>query len=646
MKKRNYFALILCLVVCLSVVTGCNLITRNDKAYFEAIVCTIDYADGTKDEITKRELLTAYNSYGYNYEQNYGQTRQEAIKTTLDTVVNQHLTIKAVRDHYQDNLFNGRETTYLWDSTYNSIYSNLKSYYEDVTGEHSSSSSDATDTKYGYSPYEKQVYLDEVEVTNKFPKPKIDAGGKVEKDENGKVVYETDGEGNIVYETKTEIKLILKTYQTASTIRDGNDPQYAERTVPTANGEVLNLESKTGESQEYFYQCISKLFTGKDKESNAWKSAFNKYLADVKENYTYINFKNDKECFLFEVNRVYEIVRDNYLVEKYSVIYNAQQQNDSNLATVTVGDVLDYYASKVRADYETYRNDRPGFDSQILTNVSDMDYIYSGQDETNFFYVGYVKMEFDEAQQAAYDAAQKLTGSRKDAALKKVYDGMYATKRDDKGEKSDEKVFAGDLKAAIEKELAKYSYLDKTAADAAGMSEEERQNHNAQIATRKAAAFRDFMFAYSDDEATKNAEYATVLGVNSKGEAVLPSAFSQSEDAAEKIEALYNGGNAEIGDLSALVKGSDGMYLFFFAGDVNNVFAVGDDFSVATKDENIKVLAATKLNIFSNKTYLDKLYEELKADKFTVFQNMNIQNLRANLATKIVAVENNYKDLY
>ena len=196
MKKTKILALLLCLVVCLSVVTGCNLITRNDKAYFEAVVATISYADGTKEDIKKRELLMGYNSYGYNYEQNYGQTRKEAIKTTLDSIIDQHLTIKAVKDYYaekKEDLFNGRETTYLWDTTFDAIYGNLQSYYEEVTGEKApSADSSSSESGSAYTPYEKQVYLEEVQVENKFPKVKYDENGKIQRDEDGNVVYERD----------------------------------------------------------------------------------------------------------------------------------------------------------------------------------------------------------------------------------------------------------------------------------------------------------------------------------------------------------------------------------------------------------------------------------------------------------------------
>ena len=127
--KKKFTALVLMLIMCLSVFAGCSLITRNDKKYYEAVVCTISYADGTSDNITKRELLMAYNSYGYNYVQQQG--KQQAIMTTIDSIVNQRITIKAVEDFYKDpnQILLDSEKTYLYDNTYSSMYSNLMEYY-------------------------------------------------------------------------------------------------------------------------------------------------------------------------------------------------------------------------------------------------------------------------------------------------------------------------------------------------------------------------------------------------------------------------------------------------------------------------------------------------------------------------------------
>ena len=113
------------LIMCVSVFAGCSLVGRNDKNYYEATVATISYVDGTTENINKRDLITAFNSYGYNYVQNYNYTTKQAVQQTLETVINRRITIKAVENYYKnlgEDLLLGNETTYLYDETYNAIY--------------------------------------------------------------------------------------------------------------------------------------------------------------------------------------------------------------------------------------------------------------------------------------------------------------------------------------------------------------------------------------------------------------------------------------------------------------------------------------------------------------------------------------------
>ncbi len=587
--KNKCLALLLCLMLCVSVVTGCNLFTRNDERYYEAVVCTITFTDGQKDKITKRELLMGYNSYGYNYEQNYGQERKQAIDSTLDTIVDQHITVKAVEEYYKnanDVLFNDNETTYLWDRTYAALYENLKDYYDEVVGNKESTQEDEEEAAEAslYKPYEKKVYLVE---------------------ENGKYV--------------------LKTYQTASTTR----ATYKVRTL--ADGQALNFEKDA--SKEFLYNSIKDLTIGADKEAKAWKSALNKYISTVKENYTYKKFKTDKDWLLFEANRVYEILRNNYIVEKYSVIYNTALHQDANTARVTVDNVLKHYSSKVRVDYETYKNARATFDSKILTDVANINYIYEGESESHFFYYNYIKMQFTDEQKKQYDSLQGdgVWAPTQKTELQKLYDSVQATVRDkETGKATDKKIAANSLLAEIQQKLQPLT---------PDVSDFEQQ---------RVEILRDYLYLYNDDDTLKNAEYNAVAGIASNGDVLVGSTFTDNADAKDALKELYNNGNAHVGDISGLVKAEDGYYIFVYAGQPRNLFGVGSNFDISNKPENITVLSSTLLNVFSNKTLLDKIYDELTTDNFSVFQNLDIKNLRTSLVVEdgIVITENNIKDLY
>lgn len=605
-------------IMCLSVFTGCSLVTRNDKNYFEAVVATITYTDGEKENITKRDLISAYNSYGYNYVDNYGYTMKQAIEETLETIIDNRLTIKAVENYYEENpsegeMLNGNETTYLWDTTYSSLYSNLKEYLNEVLEISSDDSSDSEESDANasvYTPYSRTAYLD------------------------------VDDNGNYVIRKTTPATTIRETYkgrQNASGVYCDYDYKDDEGNYPF---------------KEALYEKIYSLIdTGNSISSKNWRSAFNKYLADIKENYGYKNFKTDKEWFLFEMDRVYNILRDNYIVEKYEVIFNNQSHQDADISNVKVKDILSYYSAKVRADYATYKlgGDTETYASTMLSDVGSVDYILEGSNASNYFYVGYIKLEMTEDQKAEYDdlqtklAEHTILEKQYEEKINDLYNRIKATVRDaETGEKTNETISAENLLKKINDDISNYQYIsDKT------MTETELANYNKEISYKKADAFRKYLYLYNDDDTLKGAEYNAVFGVDSSNEVLANDTFSSNEDVKDAILNLYDNGNAQIGDTTDFIRAEDGLYMFFYAGEIKNLFSgITTDFDASTNLDNIKLLSSTRLNIFSDKTVFDKIYESLTKDNFSVFQNMNMNYLRTYMTTKIESITNNIKDLY
>lgn len=609
--------------MCMSVFTGCSLVTRSDKNYYEATVATVSYVDGSKENISKRELITAYNSYGYNYVNNYGYTKKQAVKQTLKTVIEKKLTVKAVGQYYLDNpsqgeMLNGNETTYVWDQTYEAIYSNLKGYLKDVLNIKSSDDSSSTsdnENKSVYKPFEKAAELD--------------SSGK-----------------------------ILKT-SSATTIRE----TYKGR--KNASDVYVNFEYKDADGSYVFKEAMyQKVMADIEAGGKDWKNAYNKYLADIKKNYSYEKFNSDKDRFIFELDRVYSIMKDNYVVEKYEAIYNEQKKQDSRVSNVTVDDVLKYYSAKVRVDYTSYvlENGTSSFESSILSDVGSVDYILEGSNASNYFYVAPIKIEMTSTQKTELEKLKTdLANGSKDietyeAEVNKIYNSLAATVRNSETGEKTGTISASELLKKINTDIAKYKYLkieslsngQKEDAEKDGLTLEtyvERQN--TEIAYKKAAAYRTYLYLYNDDDTLKGADYNTVFGVNSANEVLANDTFKDNEKVKEAILALYNDGNAKVGDTTEFVRADDGLYMFFFAGNVENLFkGIDENFDASKQTENIKTLTTTRLNIFSEKTLFDKIYAELTKDNFSVFQNLDMNALKQTLTIKIEEIENNLKDLY
>ena len=359
------------------------------------------------------------------------------------------------------------------------------------------------------------------------------------------------------------------------------------------------------------------------------------------------------------MDRVYSILKDNYLIEKYSVIYNRTLHQDADISNVTVKDILSLYSSKVRADYATYQvaNNTSDFASSILSDVGNMDYIMTSSDVANYFYVGYIKVDMTAEQQTQLSNLETALANNSidyDEYEKSV-NGIY-----NQIKTSTDNLSPESLLSRVKEDVEKYRYLtvdnlteeQKEEAQAEGVTLETYvANANKAIAYQRADAFRPYMYKYSDDDTLKNADYNAVFGVTNDGQVLAQDSFMADsavpEDLANAILNLYNNGDAQVGDMTEFVRTDDGVYMFFYAGAIENLFAgIDKDLKKKKNYEAIQILTSTRTNIFSNKTLFDVLYEECVSDRFYIFQNMNINNLRTNMTTRIVAIENNIEDLY
>ena len=136
-----------------------------------------------------------------------------------------------------------------------------------------------------------------------------------------------------------------------------------------------------------------------------------------------------------------------------------------------------------------------------------------------------------------------------------------------------------------------------------------------------------------------------MFGIDGSGNVLANSTYT-NDNIKTAIAALYDNGNAQVGDTSTLVQVDDGWYIFFYAGKVENLFdGITKDFTLNANQ--IATLANAKLNVFSSKTVCDVVFSEISASgDFASFQNENMHNLRSNTTTDIKMFNKNIKDLY
>lgn len=654
--KKKVFSLVLCLVMCASVLAGCNLFGRDLETYYNTVVAQInyEYSIGAEnfsyvEDITKRDLINAYNSYGYNYTQN-GYSQEDAVEMTLDSLINRSLMITEVERYYKEageELLNDAEKTYLWEETYEAIYDNFRTYYNEILGiEDDTASGDEETSGTIYEAYDKQATL-----------------------------Y-----------TKQDGSLGIKKVDIVTNIRD------SKHILKNENNVVYDVEYQDDEGNYIFKDLIYDNILAYTKKGNTgstnFRSALNEYMSVVRENYSYLDLDDEKTCFMFELDRIYDILKDNYMVEKYEQIYNRLASSGSTVTNVKVADVVKYYENNVVADYEKYKSDAETFETDILSSSTSPNYINSS--EAKYFNVAVIKIAFEEGKKEALDT--KLTNgmdiNEYYSELLKLYSSANVEIKDaSTGEATGKTIGAENLLSQIEDALLNTrDYLDYDTVindtekvneilDMSGVSqsaseeikEETVRNYveryNTEIAHEKAEAFLNYYYYYNDDTTYLNQDKLSVFGISNSGEVLYNETYSSANvsdesmedyemynEFQEAIKALYNDGNAKVGDISNVVRGSDGVYILFYAGEVNNLFSgITEDFSLTQKD--VLKLANTTLNVFTDKTIFDQIYESLYVDSaYGEYEENSINRLKNSLTLGnddgIVKHVDKYKDLY
>ena len=648
--KKKLFSLVLCLLMCMTVLTGCNLFGTDLETYYNTVVATINYSYELNGEtieesenVTKRELITAYKSYGQDYVKNYGYTQQEAIETTLDTILNRKLMIKDVEvDAKRNNvaLFNERETSYLWQSTYDAFYDNLLTYYNEVLGieeDEESTDEEVTGVYNRYNP-------------------------------NATYYTYTDSEGRLQYEVK-------KTTSVA-TVSGEYTPMYLDDVAYDYEYQKDGVYI----FKELIYDTIKAYTT-----DTQWQSALNRYISTVRDNYSYVDFEDDDEVFYFELDRIYDIVRDNYCIEKYEEIYNRQAENGSDLTGVRIRNILEYYQGEVLSDYYTYVNDLTTFETDMLSTSTNVQYIPSSN-TTNYFYVGVIELNFKTGQETPADLEEEVNSGKIDAGdenyqtrLNAIYNAVYADiKSETTGQSTGNRISAqsllDEIKDLMDNEEYKYldyntvinnsQKVDEILADY-GYSREGLTNseieeivqkyvdaENQETEYARADAFIKYYYYYNDDTTFQNSDKTSVFGISSTGEVIYNDTFSDAQNDAfdEALTKLYNNGKGKVGDLSDLIRTDDGIYILFYAGEVETLFqGISYNFSLANDD--IAKLGSTRVNIFNNKTYFDLVYDAIYEDNnFDNFETENLNYLFKTLTKGgdegIITYYDEYKDLF
>ena len=573
MKRKFTGILMGILIVCMSLFAGCSLVETNSSKLYNAVVEEIKNSDGkVVATITNRELLSSYSSYG-NYYLQYGYSEEDALNMTITQLENRKVTLLEAEKKYDVNKegknLSALHKTYLFEQTESSLYENLKSFYNEIVG--NKSEEESTEDKITFNGYTPQAEL------------------------------EQDEEGNLFIVSSNEYKEFLSDYRPSVTDKDYNNDK---------NQIYIGLLDYVRYDENY-------------------TKAFERYLRQLQTAEFGLKLSTDtKSIFMRELDRLYQINYENYLLQRYS----ADNQNHSRVSAVTPQNILNAYSNKVRASYTKYQLEQnSSYDSDVQNSLKDMYYFKSGEGVTKFFTVANVLFKFNDEQTAQYTKLEEKYNAK---------DGTYTYEE-----------YQADLEDLYNQIIPKIRVLN-TATGEYEEQENDRNNRDSYmsvddvinlIETKLDSAknstlnelgntINDFIYEYGEDTGMFNAESNYVIGVDADGNAV--SSFVEEFNKAG-LE-LYNEGRGKIGDY-AVTKTNYGIHLIIYTGKCENLFSDRDiDLSFKlTGDEAIQKLYNTRVNLLVDKTYFDVIYDELYADYYSYYENANINFLRENYEFRI-----------
>ena len=263
--KKKLTGFLMCLVMlCMTLFAGCNLIETDNGRYYNAVVSEIKNQEGkVVAQITNKDLLMAYQSYGYNFIQYYDYTNAEAVDATLRLLEDRKISVMTAEKMFT---LSNIEKTYLWEATASSLQSNLDSYYDEIAE-------------------------------------------KEETEESGNDNVKFEG-----YEKNAELKIVDGKYVVS---RIDKHDGLLENYTPSVSDKDIEKE----EDKLLIYQNLLDSLYNSD-----YQKAFNTYLKNLKLSEQGQKLSTDtKSVFLREIERLYKINYENLMVEKYSEYFKSQQ---------------------------------------------------------------------------------------------------------------------------------------------------------------------------------------------------------------------------------------------------------------------------------------------------------------------------------
>ena len=542
MKKVTtiFMTLIIMLVVVLS---GCSTFTIDKVKYYNEIVARVG-----EHNITRFELIEAYNNYGYtNYVTQQGKSEKEALIETMNSLVERKLVVnhaKAYTNKYQLSEYEVKKVfrdtlDYLLQS-FNSNKDTARKIYN-LEAKEESSAEDTAEESIKISDY---YYQKRVEV------------------QNGQLKFiDTDLEKD------------------ADVIKSSIHENYSKHFRDYSQDEIVTALLNQFKKEFYFNEYDEDSATYRkvcDKAIElACKNLIN-YEYYVRENGERLSTKQQDVLFRF-VEKNYVSQLENAYIKKVNNVYLMEEQLSND-------EVVNTFKALYQRDYAKYANNPTAYNEAIKETSSDLIY-YAPSTDAEFGYFLHVLLPFNNVEE--------------DLKWLKEHRHLYT----DEQYKAEQEALINDIECkqrTIEEvrdaETGELINAEGVVLDTMVDVNDVLNRYRANVTDLN--SFVKFMFEFTTDTATLTADMPYVIGY--EGETKYSAMVENFTD--EAIRLMKE--NKRYTEYNEYILTNYGIHLLYYVGPVVNQIAIEDINSLTIQDLNNAIL-----NKATGETYLDRVFD-------------------------------------
>ena len=295
MKKsiKKLLTMACALVLCILTFTGCSWLQIDNYRYYNQVVATISNGEKVIKEFNKKELIDAFNQYGYQYYQSYNMSLKESVNSTIDSMVDKYILLEEVKKEVN---VSPEEELEIKQQVFEYMQDSIFTYEEKVRKEW-----DKTHETDGADTEEESLRDEQTEYD-----PTIEYRVVEKKDENDQTYYDYE----LYRHTHTEPSIVV------SVTKDDH------------------------------FSKSNQVVTDQKVSDEAW-TRYIKSLQDIAKNES--RSTKEQDVLLHEEQRLYDTMLSNLYLEKFEAQFLAG-------LPVLAQEVVDYFRVQYSAQKDSYSN--------------------------------------------------------------------------------------------------------------------------------------------------------------------------------------------------------------------------------------------------------------------------------------------------